>query len=105
MVFHQQAILHLAILHLLPNHAARSISIYCQSALCNELVTHVQIVNLWETNKILTGVLPYVKILVDVAAIRATQETIIERLYKILMSGVADLLDDQHIGGGELNEA
>ena len=100
MVFHQQAIL-----HLLPNHAARSISIYRQSALCNELATHVQIVNSWETNKDLTRIPPHVKILVDVAAIRATQEKIIERLYERLMSGVTDLFDDQHIGDGELTKA
>jgi hypothetical protein len=103
MVFHQQAILHLP-----PNHAARSISIYRQSALCNEEpATHVQIVKSWETNKVLTGIPPHVKILVDVAAIRATQEKIIERLYDYerLMSGVTDLFDDRHIGDGELTEA
>jgi hypothetical protein len=45
--------------------------------------------------------------LVDVAAIRATQEKIIERLYDYerLMSGVTDLFDDRHIGDGELTEA
>ena len=100
MVFHQQDILHLS-----PNHAARSISIYRQSALCNELATHVQIVNSWETNKVLTGIPPHVKLLVDVAGIRATQETIIEKLYTRLMSGVTDLLDDRQIGGGELTDA
>jgi len=100
MVFHQQAILHLP-----PNHAARSISIYRQSALCNELATHVQKVNSWETNKVLTGIPPHIKILVDVAGIMATQETIIERLYARLMSEVTDLLDDRHIRGGELTEA
>ena len=100
MVFHQQAILHLP-----PNHAARSISIYRQSALCNELATHVQKVNSWETNKVLTGIPPHIKILVDVAAIMATQETIIERLYARLMSEVTDLLNDRHFGGEELTEA
>jgi hypothetical protein len=87
MVFHQQAILHLP-----PNHAARSISLYRQSSLCNKLATHVQVVNLWETKKVLTGIPPRVKILVDVAAIGATQETIIERVYTRLMSGVTNRL-------------
>ncbi len=100
MVFHQQAILHLP-----QNHAARSISLYHQSSLCNMLATHVQVVNSWATKKVLTGIPPHVKILVDVAAIRATQETIIERVYTRLMSGVTDLLYDRQIGGGELTDS
>jgi hypothetical protein len=46
----------------------------------------------------------HVKSLVDIAAIWATQNTIVNSVYERVIMGVKDLLDTRKIGGGELTE-
>ena len=70
----------------------------------NILAGHVRIIHSWETNTELTGIPPHVKTLVDIAAIKATQDTIVDRLFERVIMGVKDLLDTRQIGGGELTE-
>jgi hypothetical protein len=88
MVFHQNTILQLP-----ANHAARSIMLYSHSSVRNMLATHVHVMHAWETNNGLTGIPPHIKTLVDVEAIRATQDEIVDTLYARLMTGVQTLLD------------
>jgi len=69
---------------------------FCQSSptvSTNILVNHVKVVHSWKTNTVLTGIPPHVKSLVDIAAIRATQETIVDSVYEKVITGVKDLLD------------
>jgi len=99
MVFHRQRILNLQ-----PNHAARSISLYCQSSMHNELANHVNMVHSWETNIALTGIPPHIKLLVDMASIKRTQEHLLEELTARVVAGIENVLDDRQIGGGELTE-
>ena len=102
MIFHCNTILQLP-----PNHIARSIMMYHQSSPSihtNILAGHVRIIHSWETNTELTGIPPHLKTLVDIAAIKATQDTIVDRLFERVIMGVKDLLDTRQIGGGELTE-
>ena len=102
MVFHRGTILQLP-----PNHVARSIMMFCLSSPSvhtNILSKQVKLVHSWETNTELTGIPTHVKTLVDIVAIRETQDTIVDRLYERVMTGVKDLLDTRQIGGGELTE-
>lgn len=100
MVFHRQSILNLH-----PNHAARSIYLYCQSSMHNELANHVQMVHSWETNNVLTGIPPHIKLLVDMASVKAMQERLMEELATRVLTGITSILDDRQLGGGELTEA
>lgn len=100
MVYHRETILSLP-----PNHVARSIFMFCQSSptvSTNILADHVKVVHSWETTTVLTGIPPHVKSLVDIAAIRATQDTIVDRVFDKVITGVQELLDTRKIGGGEL---
>ena len=102
MVFHRKTILQLP-----PNHVARSILMFCQSSTSvhtNILANHVKIIHSWETNTVLTGIPTHVKTLVDIMAIRETQDTIVDSIYEKVITGVKDLLDTRQIGGGELTE-
>jgi hypothetical protein len=102
MIFHRETILQLP-----PNHVARSIMMFCQSSPTvhtNILANHVKIVHSWETSTELTGIPPHVKTLVDIAAIKATQDTIVDNVFERVIAGVKDLLDTRQIGGGELTE-
>ena len=102
MIYHRNTILQLP-----ANHVARSIMMFRQSSPSvhtNILAGHVRIIHSWETNTELTGIPLHVKTLVDIAAIKATQETIVERVSERVITGVTDLLDARKIGGGELTE-
>lgn len=102
MVFHHETILQLP-----PNHVARSILMFCLSSPSvhtNILANHVKVKHSWETTTELTGIPTHVKTLVDIIAIRETQNTIVERVYDKVMMGVRELLDTRQIGGGELTE-
>lgn len=99
LVFHRQTILNLH-----PSHAARSISLYCQSSMHNALANHVQMVHSWETNIALTGIPPHIKLLVDMASVKAMQERLLEELTTKVLSGITSILDERQLGGGELTE-
>ena len=103
MIYHRNTILQLP-----PNHIARSIMMFRQSSPSvhtNILAGHVKIVHSWETTTELTGIPPHVKTLVDIAAIKATQDTIVESVFERVFTGIRDLLDTRKIGGGELTES
>ena len=100
MIYHRNTILQLP-----PNHIARSIMMFRQSSPSvhtNILAGHVKIVHSWETTTELTGIPPHVKTLVDITAIKATQDTMVDSVFERVIAGVQDLLDTRQIGGGEL---
>lgn len=102
MVFHRNTILNLP-----PNHIARSIMMFCQlspAVPTNVLANHCKIIHSWETNTSLSGIPPHIKSLVNIAAIRMSQDKMVDQVYERVITGVKDLLDTRQIGGGELTE-
>ena len=61
------------VLNLPADHIARSIPIYRQSTLSNNLKPHVKVLHSWETTESLTGIPPHIKLLVDIATIKEQQ--------------------------------
>jgi hypothetical protein len=103
MIFHRETILQLP-----PNHVARSILMFCQSSPSvhtNVLADHVNIIHSWETNTELSGIPPHMKTLVDIVAIRESQDKMVDRVFNKVVAGVKDLLDTRKITGGELTES
>ena len=99
MVFHRETVLNLH-----TSHAARSIPLYCQSEMHNELASHVKMVHCWETNAAFTGIPPHIKLLVDMASIKATQERLVEEITTRVAAAFSYALDDRQIGEGALTE-
>jgi hypothetical protein len=93
------------VLNLPANHVARSIPIYRQSGLSNQLQSHVKVLHSWETTEKLSGIPPHIKSLVDIGTIKEQQKHIVEKVYTRVMEGLRAYFDERAIGGGQLTEA
>ena len=93
------------VLNLPADHIARSIPIYRQSTLSNNLKPHVKVLHSWETTESLTGIPPHIKSLVDIATIKEQQAVIVEKVYSKVMEGMTAFFDERAIGGGQLTES
>ena len=101
MIHHKEKILALP-----SNHAARSIVLYKQEELRNELAPHVRTLTAWDNDLAakLTGIPPHIKSLVDIAGIKEEQSKIVEQVFKKVMDGLTGYFDEKEIGGGNLTE-
>ena len=101
MVHHKEKILALP-----SNHAARSIVLYKEEEMRNELAPHVRTLTAWDNDLAakLTGIPPHIKSIVDIAGIKQEQSKIVEQVFKKVMDGLTGYFDEKEIGGGNLTE-
>jgi hypothetical protein len=92
------------VLKLPAHHIARSIPLFRQRVLSNQLKTHVKVVYSWETTETLSGIPPHIKSLVDIGTIKEQQGLIVERVYTRVMEGLQAYFEERAIGGGQLTE-
>ena len=87
------------------NHAARSIPIFRDISLTEDLEMVVGTEWAWQTHQLLTGVPTYIRSLVDLAELKNRQKKLVGEVVAQVMAGVTKYFDDRRIGGGEMTEA
>ena len=92
------------VLSLSDHHVARSIPLYRQSTISNNLKPHVKVVRSWETSEAMTGIPPHIKSLLDISQIQEQMGLIVEKVYSRVMEGMKSYFEERSIGGGELTE-
>ena len=88
-----------------PNHAARSIPVYRDISLTEDLEDAAGSVLAWNTGHSVTGVPTYIRSLVDLAAMKSRQKELVGEVVRQVMAGVTKYFDDRRIGGGDMTEA
>lgn len=86
------------------NHTARSIPVFANLKLMDSVKNKVIIVKSWEIVRIITGVPPHVKQMVDLANLATEQATTINLTRMKVVDSVTTFTEQRRIGGGELAE-
>ena len=100
LVYHRQHVLNFP-----AHHIARSITLYRQSSLHDQLVPSAKIVRSWETTEALSGIPPHIKSLVNIGSIKEQQGLIVDKVYSKVMEGRQAYFEEKAIGGGQLTES